>query len=180
MSISQVLRQCRLPGSAGFQPAPEAGETPALPGNWQGIYETDLRSVLPPRTGRTREQSRRGVSAGGWRWGALEGTLQRCQCRHAFCFSYPLALPPGKRQQAEQVLAAQTHKVEVFPLHTASSTSAWIERTPHASATALQHVRVDHGCVDVLVSEEFLDRTDIVAILQQVGRKAVAVIQSSG
>ena len=23
-----------LPGSAGFQPAPEAGETPALPGNW--------------------------------------------------------------------------------------------------------------------------------------------------
>src|SRR5712691_7867564 len=33
MSIAQVLRPCRLPGSAGFQPAPEVGETPALPGN---------------------------------------------------------------------------------------------------------------------------------------------------
>ena len=35
-----------LPGSAGFQPAPEAGETPALPGedsdDWRCIYETDI------------------------------------------------------------------------------------------------------------------------------------------
>jgi Ca-activated chloride channel family protein len=30
------------PGSAGFQPAPKAGGTPALPGNWQCIYETDI------------------------------------------------------------------------------------------------------------------------------------------
>jgi class 3 adenylate cyclase len=30
------------PGSAGFQPAPKAGGTPALPGNWQWIYETDI------------------------------------------------------------------------------------------------------------------------------------------
>jgi hypothetical protein len=35
-----------LPGSAGFQPASEAGETPAHPGegpnDWQCIYETDI------------------------------------------------------------------------------------------------------------------------------------------
>ena len=30
------------------------------------------------------------------------------------------------------------------------------ERTPHASATALQHVRVDHSGADVLVAQAFL------------------------
>jgi len=29
-------------GSAGFQTAPESGETPALSGNWKCIYETDI------------------------------------------------------------------------------------------------------------------------------------------
>ena len=29
-------------GSAGFQTAPETGETPALPENWKCIYETDI------------------------------------------------------------------------------------------------------------------------------------------
>src|SRR6266446_1284398 len=45
MSISRVLRQCMAPGSAGFHPAPEAGETPALPGNWWCIYEEVIAMI---------------------------------------------------------------------------------------------------------------------------------------
>jgi hypothetical protein len=41
-----------------------------------------------------------------------------------------------------------------------------VERTAHAFATALQHVRVDHGRFDALMYEEFLDGTNVVAMLQ--------------
>ena len=49
----------------------------------------------------------------------------------------------------------------------------WIERTPHVSPTALQHVRVDHRSAYVFVPQEFLHRPNIVTILQQVRSKAV-------
>src|SRR5437660_1052447 len=45
MSIAQVLRQYMAPGSAGLQPAPEAGETPALPGNWWCIDEEVIAMI---------------------------------------------------------------------------------------------------------------------------------------
>ena len=43
--------------------------------------------------------------------------------------------------------------------------SWWIERTPHPSPAALQHVGIDHGSTDVFVPQEFLHRTNIVAVL---------------
>jgi hypothetical protein len=52
--------------------------------------------------------------------------------------------------------------------------SARIERTPYASPTALQHVRVDHGRTDVLVPQEFLHGPNIVPILQEVCCEAMS------
>jgi hypothetical protein len=41
-------------------------------------------------------------------------------------------------------------------------------------ATALQHMRIDHGGADVLVPQEFLHGTDVIAIFQQVRGKTVS------
>jgi len=49
-----------------------------------------------------------------------------------------------------------------------------IERAPDSQAAAVEDVCVDHGGLDILVTEEVLDRSDIVAILEQVGGEAVA------
>jgi hypothetical protein len=52
--------------------------------------------------------------------------------------------------------------------------SAWIEWTPYPTPAALQHVRIDHRRLDVLVPQEFLHGPNIVPVLQQVRSKAVA------
>ena len=33
---------------------------------------------------------------------------------------------------------------------------------------------MDHGCLDIIVAEELLDRLDVVAVLQQMGGEAMA------
>jgi hypothetical protein len=49
-----------------------------------------------------------------------------------------------------------------------------IGRAPHAaSAGAVENVRVNHGRFDVRVTQELLDRPDIIAIFDQVGRERV-------
>ena len=49
-----------------------------------------------------------------------------------------------------------------------------IGRAPHAaSAGAVENVRVDHGRLDVRVTQELLDRPNIIAIFDQVGRERV-------
>ncbi len=53
---------------------------------------TALRRVRPPRAGRARAQPRGGVSAGGWRCGAPEGALLRCQAE-MLKFSPPSRMP---------------------------------------------------------------------------------------
>ena len=49
-----------------------------------------------------------------------------------------------------------------------------IKRTAHALASTIEHVRVDHSRLYVPVSEQLVNRSIIVAALQQVGGKAVA------
>ena len=41
-----------------------------------------------------------------------------------------------------------------------------VEGTVHPSPAAVQHMRVDHRGLDVLVPQEFLDGSDVVAVLQ--------------
>jgi hypothetical protein len=52
--------------------------------------------------------------------------------------------------------------------------SAWIERTPYPSPTALQHMRVDHGRTDVLVPQEFLHGANVVPCFEEMRGKRVA------
>ena len=48
-----------------------------------------------------------------------------------------------------------------------------IQRTDHATACHLQNMGVDHGGFDVRVAEQLLYAADVIAGLQQVGRKGV-------
>jgi hypothetical protein len=49
-----------------------------------------------------------------------------------------------------------------------------IERTADAASTTLQHMGIHHRCADIFVSEQFLDRADVRAIFQEMGRKTMA------
>jgi len=44
------------------------------------------------------------------------------------------------------------------------------------TSSTLQHMGRDHGGTHVLVSQEFLHRTDIVAVLQKMGGETVATL----
>jgi hypothetical protein len=51
-----------------------------------------------------------------------------------------------------------------------------VERAVDTPATALQHMRIDHGSADVLVSQKFLHGTDVIAIFQQMRGKTMATL----
>jgi len=48
-----------------------------------------------------------------------------------------------------------------------------IERAADRQAAALKHVGVDHGGANIFVPQKFLHGTDVVPILEQVGRKTM-------
>ena len=48
-----------------------------------------------------------------------------------------------------------------------------IQRAFNRPVAALEHVRVDHGGIDILVTEQFLHGADIVAILEKLGGKSM-------
>jgi hypothetical protein len=60
-----------------------------------------------------------------------------------------------------------------------ASASLHVEGTLHASAAAVEQVRVDHGRADVLVTEQFLDGANIVSSLKQVGGEGMPLMPSS-
>ena len=47
-------------------------------------------------------------------------------------------------------------------LRTKSESIRWAVDSP---TTAVQNVGIDHGCTDILVPEQFLDRPNIIAVL---------------
>ena len=49
-----------------------------------------------------------------------------------------------------------------------------IQRTLDSQSPALKHMSIDHCCFDILVSEEFLNCADVVAVLEQMGGKGMA------
>lgn len=56
------------------------------------------------------------------------------------------------------------------PIHT----SSWlIERAPDGESALRENVGIDHCCPDVAVTQEFLDRADIIAHFQQSGCERV-------
>ena len=50
----------------------------------------------------------------------------------------------------------------------------WIERAAHPLAAMLEYMGVDHGGLDILVSQEFLHRANIIAIFEQMCGETVA------
>jgi hypothetical protein len=55
-----------------------------------------------------------------------------------------------------------------------AQTADRIQGTAHRQPDAIQHVRLDHRRVHILVTQQFLHRPDIVALLEQMRREAVA------
>ena len=53
-----------------------------------------------------------------------------------------------------------------------------VQRTQHARAS-IENVRIDHCRVHMRVAEELLDRSDVLAALQQVRRKRMAPMPMS-
>ena len=55
-----------------------------------------------------------------------------------------------------------------------------IQRTFHALASLVQDMRVDHGRTDVFMTQQFLNRSYIVARFQQMGREGMAERMARG
>lgn len=49
----------------------------------------------------------------------------------------------------------------------------FVHKAPNTLRSLVQHVGVHHGCLHILVSQEFLQFSNIVPILQEVGRKGM-------
>jgi hypothetical protein len=49
-----------------------------------------------------------------------------------------------------------------------------VRRAPHAKSTPIQHVGVDHRRTDIRMSEQFLNRSNVVSILEQMRCKGMA------
>jgi hypothetical protein len=49
-----------------------------------------------------------------------------------------------------------------------------VERTPHATTAGALQVRVDHSRLDVRVTQELLDRPDVISILEKVRGEGVS------
>ena len=58
--------------------------------------------------------------------------------------------------------------------------TAPVERTAHAAGTFREDVRVDHGGLEIRVTEQLLDGADVVAVLEQVGGKGVPQRRTAG
>ena len=54
-----------------------------------------------------------------------------------------------------------------------ASHGALVEWTADADPPAIQHMCIDHRRLHIFVAQQFLDRPDIIALLQQMRRKAV-------
>ena len=57
--------------------------------------------------------------------------------------------------------------------------SARVKWAVDPTSATLQHMGRDHGCPHVLVSQAFLYRPDIVAVLEKMGRKTVPPMPTS-
>ena len=49
-----------------------------------------------------------------------------------------------------------------------------IQRTVHGQPASIQHMCIHHGGFHIFVPEEFLHRSDVIALLQQMGGKTVS------
>ncbi len=48
-----------------------------------------------------------------------------------------------------------------------------IQRTQHAPRPLIEHMRVNHGCLNILVTQEFLNRSNVVSGFQEVSSKGM-------
>lgn len=54
-----------------------------------------------------------------------------------------------------------------------TSFSKSVHRAAHARRSAVEDMGVDHRCLDIAMTQEFLDRPDVVASFKQVGSEGM-------
>ena len=87
---------------------------------------------------------------------------------------------PAAKLPAGQVgCVAVEGQVEFQAVGTNSAASStgpeFIERTPHAPPTSVQHARVNHRRAHIAMPEQFLDRPNVIATLVRDPRRAGAL-----
>ena len=58
--------------------------------------------------------------------------------------------------------------------------SQQVSRAGHAKGAAIEHVRIDHGGLEIGVAQELLDRANVLAPLQQMGGKRMPQAVAGG
>jgi hypothetical protein len=86
----------------------------------------------------------------------------------------PVAITGKDLTDAEAALSRGEYRVEVRFRQYPTLGGLPIQRRFNSESATLENVGIDHGGFDILVSKEFLNCADIVAVLQEVGGEAVA------
>ena len=63
--------------------------------------------------------------------------------------------------------------MESLALSIVKKMNSSVHGTPNGTATFVQDMSVNHCCGNVIVSEQFLDRADVVTVRKEMGCKAV-------
>jgi hypothetical protein len=84
------------------------------------------------------------------------------------------AAATGVARSAQPILASILKRRALRSAVKARTLGASVQWAAHRLGTTVEHVGVDHGGLDILVTEELLDSPDIVTILKQMGGEAVA------
>ena len=87
-----------------------------------------------------------------------------CPVRHerAFARSAPL----GAAQRDSAITAADGPRLSLYKKNTPCLLNL-IQRTAHAAATPVHHLRVNHGGRNIAVAQQLLHGADVVSRLQQ-------------
>ena len=59
-------------------------------------------------------------------------------------------------------------------IRTSSVSSTPVDRTADSRRTTVEDVGVDHRCFDASMAQEFLDRSDIVPVFEEVGGEGMS------
>ena len=73
-----------------------------------------------------------------------------------------------------------TIRADVALILTGAARQSFVGRATHTEASTIEHMGVDHRRADIGVSEQFLNRSDVVAVFEQVSGEGVVQSVATG
>jgi hypothetical protein len=101
----------------------------------------------------------------------VSGVPSQCSCTSACRRTAPRGAATPVLSGYQQIVECRTRplgfmRIRINPNRRGSEC---VSRTPDVFAATVQHVSTDHRRHHVFVTQQFLNRTDVIAILQQIG-----------